>query len=74
MSQAVTNLRIGSKIRVDFDKLRDRIPGALKKKLLQDPRGTLVNYKMTDGKGIGVVMELSDGSTSWFFEDEIARN
>jgi len=25
-----------------------------------------------DGKGIGVVVELSDGTTCWFFEDEIA--
>jgi hypothetical protein len=26
---------------------------------------------MTDGTGVGVVVTLSDGSSSWFFEDEI---
>jgi hypothetical protein len=27
---------------------------------------------MTDGKGIGVIVELSDGTVSWFFNDEIS--
>jgi hypothetical protein len=26
---------------------------------------------MTDGTGVGVVVELADGTTSWFFDDEI---
>ena len=25
-----------------------------------------------DGSGVGVVVELSNGSTGWFFDDEIA--
>ena len=73
MSQAASNLRIGSKVRVDLDNLKDRIPTNLVGVLKKDPRGTLVDFKMTDGMGIGVVLELNDGSTSWFFEDEIAR-
>jgi len=24
-----------------------------------------------DGKGIGVVVELSDGEVAWFFDDEL---
>ncbi len=73
MSQAATNLRIGSKVRVDLDSLKDRIPSSLVSILKNDPRGTLVDFKMTDGMGIGVVLELSNGETSWFFEDEITR-
>ena len=27
--------------------------------------------KVTDGKGIGVVVKLASGATTWFFDDEI---
>ena len=41
--------------------------------LSQDPRGTVIDYKMTDGRGgIGVVLKMNDGSKQWFFEDEIS--
>ncbi len=73
MSQAVIQNRIGSRVKVELDRVRDRIPSKLIKQLTEDPRGKVVNYKMTDGMGIGVVLELSDGTTSWFFEDEIGR-
>jgi hypothetical protein len=33
--------------------------------------GTVVNYKMTDGSGVGVVVKFDDNTSSWFFEDEI---
>ena len=73
MSQAVTQNRIGSRVKVDLDQVRDRIPGKLLKQLTEDPRGKVIDYKMTDGQGIGVVLEFSDGTTSWFFEEEIGR-
>jgi hypothetical protein len=40
--------------------------------LKADASGTVKEFRTVDGKGIGVVVELSDGSTNWFFEDEIA--
>ncbi len=39
--------------------------------LRTDATGTVSGYKMTDGSGVGVVIELSDGSSGWFFDDEI---
>ena len=71
MPQAATLTRIGSKIKVNLDRVRDRIPPSLIQQLEVDPRGTVRDYKMTDGTGIGVVIELSNGQKSWFFEDEI---
>ena len=68
MSQATIN--IGSKVRVT--RVRDRIPSALVDLLQQDASGTVVDFRTVDGKGIGVVVELSNGSTCWFFDDEIA--
>ena len=68
MSQAAS-ITIGSKIRVS--RVRDRIPQNLVTLLKADPSGTVTDFRTVDGKGIGVVVELSNGSTCWFFEDEI---
>ena len=73
MPNATTLTRIGANVRVQLDQVRDRIPKSLLTKLRNNPRGRVVDYKMTDGTDIGVVLELSDGSTSWFFNEEIGR-
>ncbi len=73
MPNATTLTRIGSNVRVQVDQVRDRIPGSLLKKLKDNPRGRVVDYKMADGGDIGLVLELSDGSTSWFFNEELGR-
>ena len=72
MPQAAALNRIGSSVKVNLDKVRDRIPSKLLNQLTDNPRGKIVDYKMTDG-GIGVILKLSDGSSSWFFEDEVNR-
>ena len=71
MSQAATLSRIGSKVRIDLDLVKDRIPGTLAKKIKDNPRGTVIDYKMTDGSGTGVVLRLGDGSFNWFFYEEL---
>ena len=53
-------------------RVRDRIPQNLVDLLKKDSSGTVKEFRTVDGKGIGVVVVLSDGSTNWFFEDEIA--
>ncbi|MAV10280.1 MAG: cytochrome B6 [Synechococcus sp. MED850] len=69
MSQAAS-ITVGSKIRIT--RVRDRIPQSLVELLKTDASGTVTDFRTVDGKGIGVVVELSNGSTCWFFEDEIA--
>ena len=69
MSQA-DSITIGSKIKIT--RVRDRIPQTMVNLLKSDASGTVKDFRSVDGKGIGVLVELSDGSTSWFFEDEIA--
>ena len=74
MPKAAALNRIGSTVKINLDKVRDRIPSKLLSQLSNNPRGKVLDYKMTDGiGGIGVVVKLSDGSTSWFFEDEVNR-
>ena len=73
MAKPASLSRIGSKIKINIERVRDRIPSDLIDQLSQDPRGTVIDYKMTDGRGgIGVVLKMNDGSKQWFFEDEIS--
>ena len=74
MPQTVTLSKIGSRIKINLDKVKDRISINLIKKISSDPRATVIDYKMTDGGGVGVVVKLADGSKNWFFEDEIGRS
>ena len=60
-------MEIGQKVKVY--RIRDRVnrdvAGTLGKV------GKIKEYKMTDGSGVGVVVQFDDRSTTWFFEDEI---
>ena len=70
MAKPTSLARIGSKIKINIERVRDRIPSYLINQLSEDPRGTVIDYKMTDG--IGVVIKMNDGSKHWFFEDEVS--
>jgi hypothetical protein len=69
-SMSQTAITVGSKVRVL--RVRDRIPADLVAALKADPTGTVKDFRVTDGKGIGVVVDLAGGQRTWFFEDEIA--
>ena len=60
-------MEIGQKVKVFRikDRVNRNVAGMLGK------IGTVKNYKMTDGSGIGVVVQFDDRSSTWFFEDEI---
>ncbi|HLO85142.1 MAG TPA: DUF2862 domain-containing protein [Nostocaceae cyanobacterium] len=60
-------MEIGQKVKVF--RLRDRVSADIAKKLGQI--GVIQGYKVTDGRGIGVVVKFDDNSSTWFFEDEI---
>ena len=60
-------MEVGQKVRVR--RLRDRVPDTVIAKLGQV--GTIRDYKMTDGSGVGVLVQFDDKSATWFFEDEV---
>jgi hypothetical protein len=60
-------MEIGQKVRVS--RLRDRVSQAVVSKLGQI--GTVSGFKITDGKGIGVLVQFDDQFATWFFEDEV---
>jgi len=71
MKPIYTVIEIGSKVEVDLLLVRDRIPDELFKLLSGDAVGTVIDYKMTDASGTGVVLRLVDGSFNWFFYEEL---
>jgi len=72
MSQAATtgSVNVGSIVRIT--RVRDRISAEMVETLKADPTCTVTGFRTVDGKGIGVVVQLSNGQQAWFFEDEIA--
>lgn len=60
-------MEIGQKVRVY--RLRDRVSPAIIQKLGQI--GTIQDFKMTDGSGVGALVEFEDKTATWFFEDEL---
>ncbi len=60
-------MEIGQKVKVF--RLRDRVSAAIAQKL--GKVGVIEGYKVTDGRGIGVVVKFDDNTSTWFFEDEI---
>ena len=60
-------MEIGQKVKVY--RIKDRVNGSVASKLGQV--GTIKEYKMTDGSGVGVIVQFDDRTATWFFEDEI---
>ena len=74
MPQIINLTKIGSRVKIDLEKVQDRISGNLIDKLSTDPRATVTDYKMTDGGGVGLVVKLADGTKNWFFENEVGSS
>ena len=62
---------IGNSVRVNLELSKDRLNQEIIDALNTSSQGKIKDFKITDGKGIGVVLKLSNGKEQWFFEDEI---
>ena len=65
------SLHKGQLLRIDLEKVKDRLPNKLIKQITSYPIGKLVGFKMVDGNSFGLVLELSNGMRGWFFENEL---
>ena len=63
--------KIGSFVKVNLELSKDRIDNEVINAINVSSVGKICDFKITDGKGIGVVLKLSNGKEQWFFEDEI---
>lgn len=68
-------MELGQKVKMDIGqkvkvrRLRDRVSGDIVNKL--GKVGTIKEYKMTDGSGVGAIVQFDDKTSAWFFEDEL---
>ena len=60
-------MEIGQKVKIF--RLRDRVSSGIINRLGQV--GIVKEFKMTDGSGVGAIIEFDDQTTTWFFEDEL---
>ena len=62
---------LGNFVQVNLEKSRDRLSKEIVDAINVSSVGKISDFRITDGKGIGVVLQLSNGKEQWFFEDEI---
>jgi hypothetical protein len=62
---------IGSSVQVNLELSKDRLTKETIDAINISSLGKISDFRITDGKGIGVVLKLSNGKEQWFFEDEI---
>ena len=65
------NAKIGNSVRVNLELSKDRLNKETIDAINSSSVGKISDFRITDGKGIGVVLQLSNGKEQWFFEDEI---
>ena len=63
--------KIGSSVQVNLELSKDRLTKETIDAIKVSSLGKISDFKITDGKGIGVILKLSNGKEQWFFEDEI---
>ena len=64
-------VKIGNSVRVNLELSKDRLTKETIDAINVSSLGKISDFRITDGKGIGVVLQLSNGKEQWFFEDEI---
>jgi len=62
---------IGNLVQVNLELSKDRLTKEIIDAINVSSVGKISDFRITDGKGIGVVLKLSNGKEQWFFENEI---
>ena len=64
-------VKIGNSVQVNLQLSKDRLTKETIDAINVSSLGKISDFRITDGKGIGVILQLSNGKEQWFFEDEI---
>ena len=64
-------VKIGNSVQVNLELSKDRLTKETIDAINISSLGKISDFRITDGKGIGVILKLSNGKEQWFFEDEI---
>ena len=63
--------KIGGKVLVNLELSKDRLDKNTIDAINVSSKCRIRDFRITDGKGIGVVLKLPNGKEQWFFENEI---
>ena len=64
-------VNIGNYVQVNLELSKDRLTKETIDAINISSTCKISDFRITDGKGIGVILQLSNGKEQWFFEDEI---
>ena len=65
------NTKIGNSVQINLELTKDRLTKDVVDAINVSSVAKISDFRITDGKGIGVILKLSNGKEQWFFEDEI---
>ena len=63
--------KIGNYVQINLEQSKDRLTKEIVDSINVSSVAKINDFRITDGKGIGVILQLSNGKEQWFFEDEI---
>ena len=63
--------KIGNSVQINLELSKDRLAKEVVDAVNVSSVAKISDFRITDGKGIGVILQLSNGKEQWFFEDEI---
>ena len=64
-------VKIGTSVKINANLSKDRLTSKTLNAIKESSTFKVKDFRLTDGKGIGVIVELSNGQEEWFFENEI---
>ena len=62
--------KIGDSVQINIELSKDRLNKEIIDAINVSSVAKISDFRITDGKGIGVILQLSNGKEQWFFEDE----
>ena len=64
-------VKVGSLVNINVNLSKDRLSSKTLKAINDSSNFKVKDFRLTDGKGVGVIVEFSNGEEEWFFENEI---
>ena len=64
-------VKVGSLVNINVDLSKDRLSSKTLNAIKDSSSFKVKDFRLTDGKGVGVIVEFSNGEEEWFFENEI---
>ena len=63
--------KIGDSVQINLELSKERLNKDVVDAINVSSMAKISDFRITDGQGIGVILQLSNGKEQWFFEDEI---